>query len=180
MSDIKDNNDLTYYKQIYQELKLILDATYDEITITDGDGVFLRVSKSCDKTFGIKDTDMIGTSAYELEKQGIFSKSSTVEVLKKKEEVTLVQTTGSGKRLVVTGIPMFDNSGNLIRVLNICRDITDEDKLKKRLNKMETSLEWYRNEIRKNRLEEYNPIVSNSSQMNSVMEIVNQMKISQR
>ena len=60
---------LDYYKQAYEELKLILDLSFDQITIADGNGIFTKVSKSCEPYFGVTENGLIGCNAFELEKK---------------------------------------------------------------------------------------------------------------
>lgn len=163
--------ELNYYKQTYEELKLILDTTFDQITVADEKGVLLRVSKSCEETFGISESEMIGKDVYELSKKGIFNPSITIEVLKKKKELSLIQETASGKRLLVTGIPMIKD-GKLIRVVNISKDITESEMLKKQLKETEHLLEWYRDEIKKNQIKNKEYIVGNSNAMKKIIALV--------
>ena len=164
--------ELSYYKQTYEELKLIMDTTFDQITVTDGKGVLLKVSKSCQETFGISESEMIGKDVYELSKLGIFNPSITIEVLKKKKELSLIQETASGKRLMVTGIPMINEKGKLIRVVNISKDITESEMLKKQLEETEHLLDWYRDEIRRNQIKNKDYIVGNSTAMKKIIELV--------
>ncbi|MBI6873184.1 sigma-54 interaction domain-containing protein [Clostridium aciditolerans] len=164
--------ELSYYKQTYEELKLIMDTTFDQITVTDGKGVLLKVSKSCQETFGISESEMIGKDVYELSKSGIFNPSITIEVLKKKKELSLIQETASGKRLLVTGIPMINEKGKLVRVVNISKDITESEMLKKQLEETEHLLDWYRDEIRRNQIKNKDYIVGNSTSMKKIIELV--------
>ncbi len=167
--------ELEHYKQIYGELKLILDATYDEIVIADGKGVILRVSKSCEKSFGISEDEMIGVSAKELEKRGVLSKSTAAYVAENKKKVTLIQTTKSGSRLMVTGIPMFDESGEIIRIISISRDVTELEKLKSRLKETEEILNWFREEMRKKQSQENQLVTGNNKMMKYIIENLSQV-----
>ena len=72
---------LQYYKQAYLEQEAILEAVYDQITVANHDGVFIRISQSCAKNFGIPKEEILGHSCYELEKRGILSSSVTAAVL---------------------------------------------------------------------------------------------------
>lgn len=164
--------ELNYYKDTYQELKLIMDATFDQITVTDEKGVLLKVSKNCKEIFGLSENEMIGKSVYNLSKKGVFSPSITAEVLKKKEHITIVQETGSGKRLLVTGAPVLDNDGNIVRVVNISKDITEFERLKMQLEETECVLEWYRDEIKRNEVKGKDIIVGNSSVMKNIIALI--------
>ena len=122
------------YKEIYEEYKLILDTTYDFISIADKNGVFTRINRPCMELFGVSDSEIIGVSAEEVERKGILKKTMTTTVLKSKKKEIMVQETSIGKKLMITGIPMFDKKGKLQKIINISRDVTEIDKLNQRLN----------------------------------------------
>lgn len=80
------------YRQAYDGLNLILKYGFDQITITDGKGVFEAVSQSCNNIFGISEENLIGSSAFDLEKMGVFDISITAEVLRKQKNYLLFKT----------------------------------------------------------------------------------------
>lgn len=126
-------NELQYYKDISYELESIFDLAFDQITVSDGRGIFTRVSKRCPEIFGVPLNEIIGRSAYELEERGVFSHSATVAVVETKKEVTLLQETLNGRKLLVTGKPIFDEQGNMKSVVNISKDITEIVSLREEL-----------------------------------------------
>jgi len=165
-------NELNYYKQKYEELKIIMEATFDQITVTDGKGVFLQVNNSSEEIFGMTESEMIGKSVYDYEKLGVFKPSITVEVLKYKKRVTIIQETSFGKRLLATGIPMFNEKGKIIRVINVSKDITESERLKNQLEDTERTLEWFRTEMNKNQTKDENIVVGNSNLMKKIIELI--------
>ena len=167
--------ELKYYKEAYEELKVILDTTFDFISIADENGIFLRVSKGTKKVFGVPEGKIIGLSAYEVEKMQLINKSMTATVLESKQRESAIQTTCMGKRFMVIGIPMFDSKGKLIRVINISRDITEIEKLNNRLKETEELLDWYRNELNKNQEKEGEFIFSENQLMKKVIILINQI-----
>jgi transcriptional regulator with PAS, ATPase and Fis domain len=69
----------------------------------------------------------------EIVAEGIIDHSVTLEVLKKRKKASILQTTRSGKKLFLTGNPVFDANGQLVRVVVNERDITDISRLQKEL-----------------------------------------------
>ena len=132
--------DYEYQKEYQKEYSEILKVIYDQITITDKNGVFIRISDSCADNFGIPKEKIIGHSCYELERKGILSSSVTSAVLKSKREITMIQETKGGHRLMVTGKPLFDENGQLYRIINISHDVTLEEELQRRLRETEDLL----------------------------------------
>jgi PAS domain S-box-containing protein len=160
---------------IYKEFELVLNKIYDEITIADSEGRILRASKSCEKIFGISEKDMIGRKAQELEDLGLCDRSSTVIVLKTKKKETIIQTTASGKRLMVTGIPMFDSEGKLYRIINISRDITEIENLKTQLNDTELLLSKLQEEIYQKQVIKEKFIIGKSKAMLKIIDDIKQI-----
>lgn len=171
----KELNEIEYYKQAYEDLNLILSATFDFISFADEKGVFIRVSKDCEKVFGIPKSQIIGLSCYDIERLGVVDRSITTVVLESGERVLSTQTTPNGKKFLVIGIPMFDDIGKLKRILNISRDITEIEKLNSRLEETEELLKWYNHEIKKKQEIEKNFIYSETSSMKKVINLVNQV-----
>lgn len=131
------------------ELETVFDTSYDMFYISDGNGITQRVSPSCERLYGCKPEDLVGKSIYELERSGVFQPSITRLVLERKEKVQVVQSTRLGGRLMVFGTPVKDEQGNIVRVVNFCRDISEEKRLQEELEDARGLLEGYRQELRK-------------------------------
>ncbi|HBB30034.1 MAG TPA: PAS domain S-box protein [Clostridiales bacterium] len=169
---MKNEDMLTYYRQAYDELKLILDMSFDQITIADGEGVFTKVSKSCEMYFGVSEDKLVGYSAFELENNGVFDISVTAEVVRKGKKVTLIQRTGADKTLMVTGIPMFNEEGKIIKIINISKDITESQMLGQELKDTQSQLQWFQNELNKREAIHNSKISYKSVVMNKIMDLV--------
>ncbi len=118
----------------YYRLDMIIEASFDGIYITDGQGKTLKVNKAYEKLTGLKREDLIDRHMEELEKEGTISKSASLEVLKKREPVTLEQLVNN-KKLLVTASPIWDEDGGLVMVVSNVRDITELEYLKKEVRK---------------------------------------------
>lgn len=168
-------NELDYYKQVYEELNLIIDTTFDFISIADGNGIFIRISKGSEKVFMVPDEQIIGKSCYDVERDGIIDSSVTRMVLETGKKASAIQSTQGGKRFMVIGIPMFDDKGNLKRIINISRDISEIEKLNNRLKETEELLDWYHNEMLKSYEFEKSFIYSETSSMKNIFNLINQV-----
>lgn len=143
----KTVKELDLYKNLSLDLKAIFDISYDVIYVSDGDGITLRVSSACETLWGYREEDLIGKSTYELEKEGVFCPSITRLVLEKQEQVSMIQTTKTGRRLKVVGTPIKDKDGHIIRVVNASRDITEISQLQSEIQMLKQLTEGYRKEI---------------------------------
>ena len=115
----------------------IFEAVYDQITVADKNGVFIRISDSCAENFGIPKEQIIGHSCYELERNAVLKPSITSAVLESKKALNIIQETKSGRRLMVLGKPLFDENGQIIGVVNLSHDVTEEGELQNRLKETE-------------------------------------------
>lgn len=129
------------------ELDALVRASKDNIVITDGKGILLRVSPNSNAIYGIDSSSLIGQSVYELETKSIFSPSVTVRVLEERKEVQVMQYTPTRRWVMATGIPVFDASGEILRVISFSHDLTELKHLKEDYEKLRTTMEIYQSEI---------------------------------
>ena len=130
---MKGVNRVTETKKSWNENEAILHSLQDDILVTNTDGIILKVSEATGGIYNVKSEDMVGKSVYDLEREGIFTPILTPLVLKEKKKITLVQTSKDGKKLLVTGIPVFHEDGELVRVVSYSHDVTELLNMKKYL-----------------------------------------------
>lgn len=143
----KTVKELDLYKNLSLDLKAIFDISYDVIYVSDGNGITLRVSSACERLWGYKEEELIGKSTYQLEREGVFYPSVTRLVLERQEQVSMIQTTKTGRRLKVVGTPIKDEENRIIRVVNASRDITEVSQLQSEIEMLKQLTEGYRKEI---------------------------------
>lgn len=134
-------------KNFWNESEAILHSLQDDILVTNTDGIILRVSEATEAIYQMNSNEMIGRSVYDLEKQGVFTPILTPIVIKEKKKITLVQTTIDGKKLLVTGIPVFDQDHKLVRIVSFSHDVTELLNMKKYLMEMEDEMERVKSEL---------------------------------
>ncbi|MEY9866813.1 PAS domain S-box-containing protein [Peribacillus sp. B2I2] len=137
------------YQEMATDLKVLFDSSYDAIFVSDANGKTLRVSSACERYWGISKKEFLEQNVYELEKQKIFTPSITKMVLQEKRKISTIQKTSTGKTLLVVGTPVKDKDGNIIRVVNASRDITEINKLQDELLEVRSIVERYQRELEK-------------------------------
>lgn len=90
----------------------------NDVTLTDKHGVVLRVSDSYETHYGVTKDNVEGKSVYTLEKERIFYPSVTDIVIKNKCKATIVQKNKLGHMILTTGVPIFDQQGQLEYVVS--------------------------------------------------------------
>ena len=110
----------------------VCENLHDGIHVSDGEGRILYVNKGYTRTTGIEAKDIIGRTVAEIEKEGKLYKGSVTErVLQTRERVDSVATIFKlDKEVLVTGIPIFDDDGEVEMVIVNSRDVTDLNTLR--------------------------------------------------
>lgn len=102
----------------------ILDALPDGVFISDASGVALRVNRMYEQLTGLKQDYVQGKQVRTLVEEGVFDRVLNPEIVRTGKPATHVQQLQDGKRLVLSGFPVFDEAGDLRLVVTFVRDIT--------------------------------------------------------
>jgi PAS domain S-box-containing protein len=135
--------------RVSKKLDTVLDSSYDGIYITDGNAVTLRVNKAYERITGISATKIIGKTTAYLEKQGLISKSCSLIALENKKVTTIQQKLATGKVVLVTATPIFDDLGDVEMIVANVRDITELIKLREAIQKKDKKVDDFNSEIHK-------------------------------
>lgn len=156
------------------ELNALLDASNDNIVIADGQGTIIRASANCQAIYGVEAAALIGETADDLQRRHIFSPSVTKKVLEEKSEAHVMQQTKTGKTVMATGIPVFDEAGEIVRVISFSHDLTEIERLRERYELLEARMEQYESEIEQLRHKDMTPedIAVKSKPMQNVWNLV--------
>ena len=125
--------ELETYKELSEQLDVIIESSHDGLWISDAEGNVLRVNQASLAFAGLKAEDVIGKNMRDLVAEGQFDRSATLEVLKHGTAVSLVQTQYDGKQLMVTGNPVRDDGGNIRMVVINARDLSTLNRLQAEL-----------------------------------------------
>lgn len=108
-----------------EPLRSLLDALHDGVYITDANGITVTINKAYERITGISRAEVVGFHMADLVKAGFISKSASLEVIRERRPITLVQTIHDSRKIVVTGTPMFNADGSIAYVVTSVRDITE-------------------------------------------------------
>src|SRR4030042_7135953 len=135
--------ELDLFKNMKNWLDTIIDSSYDGLWICDHQGKVIRINKASERINDVKSEDVIGKDMKDLIAEGIFDKSVTLEVLKRKTAVTMIQKIKGGKKILVTGNPIIDEKGEITFVVTNDRDITELDNLRGQLQEAQALAKGY-------------------------------------
>ncbi|HBG2464417.1 TPA: sigma 54-interacting transcriptional regulator, partial [Clostridioides difficile] len=103
--------------------------------------------KAFEENYGLKKEDILGKNVSFLEDSGYSTKSPIPIVLKTKTKFSLEQDTQTGKKLIITATPIFDENGNLEFTVENCRDITELNNIKNKLEDTKKQVKKYKSEV---------------------------------
>ena len=115
------------------ELTALIESSYDGVLIARRDGVVSQVNQAYTKMTGLKSVDIVGRPFQKLVEGGHYASSIIEAVLKKRKAVTNFQTSPLGNRLLITGNPVANERGEIVRVVVNVRDLTEFEKLRQEL-----------------------------------------------
>ncbi len=135
------------FQELSRELDTIIDSSYDGLWISDANATVLRINFASERLNNIRAAEVVGRNMADLVAEGFINRSATLEVIKTGNTVTMLQNTNTGRKLMITGSPILDETGKLVRVVVNERDITEIDALHEELQRQEAIKNQYRNHM---------------------------------
>ncbi|WP_312943139.1 sigma 54-interacting transcriptional regulator [Oscillibacter sp.] len=129
---------------INHQMITILDSIFDGVYITDGSTNTLMVNQAYLAISGLSKEQVLGKSMPDLVNAGIVNRSGTLAALKARKTVTLDQTFHTGKQVLITSTPCFEEDGSIFLVITVVRDMTELYNLQEKNRENE---ERYRREV---------------------------------
>ena len=102
----------------------ILDALPDGLFISDISGVTLYVNKMYEQLTGLRQDRVVGKNVRSLVEEGVFDHVLNPQIVRTGKPATHVQQLKDGKKLVLSGFPVFDETGAIRLVVTFARDIS--------------------------------------------------------
>lgn len=135
------------YNILTQQLNVILDSVHDGIWIIDAKGITMHVNKALDRIAGIKAEEVIGKHVTAPMEAGQFTSCVTLRALEEQQAITLFDDYASGKRCLNTSTPIFDEQGQVVRVVASIRDMTELEALQLKLAEAERKARLYKEKL---------------------------------
>ena len=107
-----------------KHVERILDALPEGVFISDAAGTSLQVNRMYEQLTGLTQEQIRGKNVRDLVQEGTFDCILNPEIVRTGRPTTHVQQLKNGKKLVLTGFPVFDAKGDLCLVVTFARDVT--------------------------------------------------------
>ncbi len=153
---IADSDSFAHQMRAYEELTraqdTVIDSSQDGLWICDGDANVLRINPASERLNVITAAQVVGRNMRDLVAEGFIDRSVTLEVLRTGGPVNMFQAR-SHRKLMVSGVPVRDEAGRIIRVVVNERDITEIDALHRQIEEHENMRERFRDQMLEMQLE---------------------------
>lgn len=126
-------SNLQGYKKLHRQLEAIFESSQDGLYIADGNANTIKVNTAYERITNLTRKDLIGENLGSLVGKGVFDHSVTLEVLKKRGQMSMLQQIRGGKQIMVTGTPVFNENNEIDLVVTNVRDITELNHLRSEL-----------------------------------------------
>lgn len=125
----------------------VLENSYDGIYITDKDSITVYVNKAYENLTGHKRSEYIGKHMDDLIKSGIMKVHITGNVIATRKSITVKEELVSGKNVLITGSPIFDDNNEIIAVVTNVRDMSEIIVLEKKERLAKEVISLYQKQI---------------------------------
>lgn len=134
------------FQDLTRELDAIINSSSDGLWICDAEAVVLHINPASERLNNVEAAKVIGRNMHDLVAEGFIDKSATLDVIRTGSVVNMLQQRDE-KKLIITGTPVFDAGGRLVRVVVSERDITEIDALQRELEEQEAKQAQFRSHM---------------------------------
>ena len=124
----------------------ILEVLSDGVYISDRTGMTLKVNGMYEQLTGLKKEELIGRYVTDLVKEGKYDIALNPEIVRTGKPKTSVQITKIGKKVILSGHPVFNKSGQVVMVVTFVRDVTLLSQLQDQMGYQQELLDRFRSE----------------------------------
>ncbi|WP_052343495.1 sigma 54-interacting transcriptional regulator [Bacillus massiliigorillae] len=164
--------ELDYTRKKVKELTQVLNSSFDEIFVTDENGRTLFVSESCKKLTGLPPEAYMYKNIHDLSAKGMIVNSVTKQTMESKTIQSAEQTYPNGVTVFSTATPIFDEEGQLYRIVTNSRDITELVNMKNQLTYAQTNYPLDSSEsLRAEETVSINNLITSSKKMIHLIEL---------
>jgi len=137
---------LSELQVLSNELNEIIEVSADGLACVDQNGTLLRINKAYSRIVGIKAENFVGKSAHLLVEQGYLKELVSPKVIAEGKSQTIVSKINS-QDVIVSGHPVFNEKGEVVRVIANIRDLSELNRLKDEVSKYFELADRYEAEI---------------------------------
>ncbi len=135
------------FEALTLELHAIIDSSSDGLFVCNADAKVIRVNPASERIHKRPAVEMVGQHMRDLIAEGFIDRSAALEASSQKKTISQLQNLPGGGKLISVATPVFDQNGDLIRVVVSERDISEIDRLQRELEHQESIKDQLRHQI---------------------------------
>lgn len=121
--------------------KTLIDNATDGYMIADGDANILYTNDAYINIVSIEKEIMVGHNIREYIERGEIKRSSLLTAIEQRKEISITTVIREQRVVFVTSTPIFDEKGNISKVLTLAKDYTEYERMKRELKNVEMFLD---------------------------------------
>lgn len=176
IKDITDlesvSGELEKTQELKDELDKVIQASFDGILETDAQGNILIANDAYVRITGMCKEELLGKNMQQMVRDGYYDRSVALMVIKQGRPVTIEQRLKTGKKVLVTGNPVFNDRNELVRVIVNARDLTELEQLRQEVEQAQQLSRHYQEELRKMTMREENGFVTESQASKDLFDLI--------
>ena len=169
--DINSDDEINWVKE---EFASLLESSYDGIIVADEKSI-LQVNASFGRITGVAPGMLTGKNIRDLDSEQHVCLAAVQEVIRltryHKKSLTLQRRLTSGNEIFVTGSPVLDRHGQVMRVLLNVRDVTELKSLEDQIKKISSVCQDF-SQLSDEKLDFFQGIVAESPAMRKLIDLV--------
>ena len=172
--EVSSSDKIPGLEDLTRELDAIIESSSDGLFVCDGSGRIIHMNPVSARINHVPPEKVIGRDYLDVAKDGyVILPSAALEAIKKREVVSLLQETRYGLKLISTATPVFDDKGEVFRVVVSERDITEIDRLQRELEEQQAIGDQFRHQILELQFEHLDaqPIIARSPGMVKTLQL---------
>lgn len=169
--------DLQSVKNLQGEVRTIVNTSFDGLIICNNQGDILRCNPAAGKMLNVSEEELVGRSFKDFIDKGVFRKNIIYLVKKRDGLVSVLEKPDSEHFWQVTGNPVYDEEGEIRKIVINIRDTSETVHLRETLEETEKLADEYRSELTqlKNNQETDVNLRSRSALMNNVLDLASRV-----
>lgn len=166
---------LESFKQLNLELEGIIESSHDGIAITDGDGNIIKFNNALLRVTGLPKESFLGKKIDSLQEEGHISYDPIAKRARiEKKVISGLHRINTGKEVMVASTPVFDDNGEVFRVVTNVKDMSEILHLQEQLAQSLEVSGQLRTEFNKRIADElrFHNLITNNHKMLDIVELI--------
>jgi TyrR family helix-turn-helix protein len=122
--------EMRVYEELVRYQDDLLNSLSEGLWICDRHENLIYINPGAERINYLKAGEVVGRNLGDLLKEGVFDRSVMLEVFRTKAPVSFLQTR-KGRKVALTGIPVIDDGGEIVRVVVSEKEIADLEALRR-------------------------------------------------